>query len=416
MFRALLLPTLILTAIVSTPALAEPDGASLIHATITWESGDSRTGYLRWDKEEATWDDLFHCGYRENPWLEFIDTEALRKEKRARFYETHGLIERVAYALHEDKKPGPGWRMFLIRMGDIQSFEINAGQDDFVITASGSRHRIGGYANDNGSDLWLYESNEAPLEVEWNDLVSITFSAAPENHTPFANRLFGTVESTTGTFTGPIMWDKSECLTIDSLDGENDDGGLSIAMGDIRSIKKVDHRSVFIEEKSGLGYDMQGSNDVNDGNRGIMILTEDLGWVDIPWKRFIKATFSDKTNGGSARTAFGHGQPLNGTVHLTDGTQQTGRLVYDLDEGFAWDIFNGRANLIDYDIPFTMITKIERLPDDACRVFLQSGKILELSEDQDTGQDHGGMLVFPTESTASEFIPWRLVKTVDFSQ
>ncbi len=415
MIRALFL-SLILMGVFSFPAVAQPGGADLIHATITWESGDSRTGYLRWDKEEATWDDLFHCGYRENPWTEFVDMEALKKEKRDRFYETHGLIKRLAYALNEDEVTGPGWRMFLIRFGDIQSFEIHSGKDDFIITCGGARHRIGGYANDNGSDLWLYEMNEEPLEVEWNDLVSIVFSPAPDNHPPFANRLFGTVETTQGSFTGPIMWDKSECLSIDLLDGDNDDGDLSVLMGDIRSIEKVDNRSVLIEEKNGTSYDMGGSNDVNDGNRGIWILTEDLGWVDIPWNRFIKATFIDTTNSGTPRAAFGNNQPLTGTIHLEDGSERAGRLVYDLDEGFAWDIFNGSNNLIDYEIPFTMITRIERLPEAASRVHLQSGQVLELSGNQDTGEDHGGMLVFTEGTSNAELIPWRLVQWVDFSQ
>jgi hypothetical protein len=386
-----------------------------IHATITFEHGESHTGYLRWESEEATWDDLFHSGYRENPWLEFIDTEALKKEKRDRFYETHGLIKRLAYALSEDEISGPGWRMFLIRFGDIQSIEIRDGQDDFVITADGARHRIGGYANDNGSDLWLYEKGQEPLEVEWNDLVSIEFSAAPEDHEPFAHRLYGTVETSKGSFTGPIMWDKSECLDIDNLDGENDSGDLTIPMGNIRSIEKVDNRSVLIEEKDGSSYDMRGSNDVNEDNRGIWILTQDQGWVDIPWKRFIKATFSDQTEGGNPRSAFGNKQPLVGSVHLTDGTILDGRLVYDLDEGFAWDIFNGSQGQIDYDIPFTLITAIERLPDEACRLSLVSGKTLELSGNQDTGEDHGGMLVFQEGATEAQYVPWRLVQAVEFT-
>lgn len=402
-------------AIMPAPASAQHDGANLIYATITWEMGANRTGYLRWDKEEATWDDLFHCGYRENPWLEFIDHSALKKEKRDSYYKTHGLIDRIAYALNEDDEPGPGWRMFLIRFGDIQSFEINSGKDDFVITADGGRHRIGGYANDNGSDLWLYEMGEDPQEIEWNDLTSIVFSPAPEEHAPYAQRLYGTVETAKGLFTGPIMWDKSECLSIDILDGENDNGDLTIAMGDILSIEKRDNRSVIIVEKNGSSYDMHGSNDVNDNNRGIWILTKDLGWVDIPWSRFIKATFSENPGFFNARTDFGNHQHLAGTIDLKDGTTHQGKLVYDLDEGFAWDIFNGSQKQIEYDIPFTEIVMIEPLPEASCRVHLRCGKVMELAGEQDTGKNIGGMLVFPNEGNTVQYVPWTLIQQIRFS-
>jgi len=395
---------------------AQNEGAGFIHATVTWESGDSRTGYLRWDREEATWDDLFHCGYRENPWTEFIDHSALKKEKRDRYYESHGLIDRIAYALNEEDQPGPGWRMLLIRFGDIRNIEVRSGRDDFLITCDGSRHQIGGYANDSGSDLWLYEKDQEPLEIEWNDLTSIEFSSAPDNHPPFAQRLFGTVETTKGSFTGPVMWDKSECLSIDTLDGENDDGDLAILMGDIHSIEKVDSRSVIIVENSGNSYDMRGSNDVNNDNRGIWILTEEMGWVDVPWKRFIKATFSQGPGSGTARKDFGNHQPLKGKIQLKDGTTRVGRLVYDLDEGFAWDIFNGSLGQIDYDIPFALITTIEVLPESKCRVHLKSGKILELSGNQDTGEENGGVLIFPNGKNEAEFMPWRQIHAIDFQQ
>jgi hypothetical protein len=388
----------------------------LIHGTVTFESGESHTGYIRWENEEATWDDLFHCGYRESPWADHIDTDAFQKEKRDHFYQTHGLLKRLAYALNEEDVDVPGWRMFLSSFGDIQSFEIHSGEDDYVVTADGARHRIGGYANDNGSDLWLYEKGQEPLEIEWNDLVSIEFSQAPADHIPFATRLFGTVETTEGDFTGPIMWDKSECLSIDLLDGENESGDLSLAMGNLRSIKKVDNKSVVIEQKDGQVFNMWGSNDVDSGNRGIWILTPEYGWVDIPWKRFIKATFRDGPGGGTPRTAFHNSLPLKGTVRLTDQTTRQGRLVYDLDEGYAWDYFNGNHRLVGYDIPFTLITKVQRLNEEKCRVHLQSGQILELSENQDTGSENGGLLVFSPDETSTEYIPWRLVEAVEFSR
>ncbi len=388
---------------------------SLIYATVQFPDGETHTGYLRWVKEEATWDDLFHCGYRESPWTEFIDAEAFKKDKRDHFYQSHGLIKRVVYALRQDDLDIPGWRMFLIRIGDIQRFEIHAGKDDYIIVADGSKHRIGGYANDDGSDLWLYEKNQEPLRISWNDLVSIDFHPTPDDHPPYATRLFGTVETNEGSFTGPIMWDKSECLSIDQLDGKNDQGKISLAMGDIHSIRKQDNQSVFVEMKDGRAFEMFGSNDVDHGNRGIWVLTPDFGWVDISWKVFQKATFAPKPGCGSPHSDFGHNQPLRGKIELEDGTTRQGRLVYDLDEGFSWDIFNGTQNQISYDIPFTMITRIVRLDNETSRVHLRSGHSLELSQNQDTGVKHGGVLVFNEDESAADYFPWGQIAAVEFS-
>ncbi len=84
--------------------------------------------------------------------------------------------------------------------------------------------------------------------------------------------------------------------------------------------------------------------------------------------------------------------------------------------GFAWDIFNGSHQQIDYDIPFTLITKIEVMAQSKCNVHLQSGIVLELSGNQDTGEKTIGLLVFPKGEGDPEFVPWRQVKAIEFHQ
>lgn len=396
----------------ATDGRLNPANQGLIYGAITWPDGRRQEGFLRWDREEATWDDLFHTGYRENPWHEFIDHEALRRERREEFYANNGLLRRLLYALDEDDQPDGLWRMLEIRFGDIAFIEIRDGKDDFLTTADGGRHQIGGYANDDGSDLWFYEQGAEPVKIEWNDLVRIEFRPAPPDHEPFARRLYGTVESTAGTFTGPIMWDKSECLDTDILDGENDEGDLELPMGRIRSIAKKDGRSVTIVTSDGRTFPMWGSNDVDAGNRGVWILTPDTGWVCISWKRFRKVTFSEAPDSGTPRAHFDHGRPLRGAVLLEDGSRVSGRLVYDLDEGFAWDIFNGEIEGIDYDIPFGLIARIERVDEKTCRVHLRSGRVLELSGNQDTGERHGGVLVFEGEGKSARHLAWREIEAV----
>ena len=147
-------------AVPSSAQVASPPpapNAGFLHATVTWPTGESKSGFLRWKDEEAFWDDLFHSGYIVRVWGDYVDREALRRERRQEYYRTHGLIDRIAYALDQDKKDPLGFRPFVSRFGDLRSIEIHDGDNDFVFTADGARHEIGGYANDAGSPLLLYE-------------------------------------------------------------------------------------------------------------------------------------------------------------------------------------------------------------------------------------------------------------------
>jgi hypothetical protein len=394
-------------------ALAAEPASGFIHGTVTWPGGGSSTGFIRWESEEAFWDDLFHTGYRENPWSGFVDKEKSRKQRRKNYYESHGLIDRIMYALNEEDEDPIGWRMLLIRIGDIERIEIHDGEDDFLVTADGSRHRIGGYGNDDGADLLLYTGDPDPVEIEWNDLTGIEFMAAPAGARPYAERLYGTVETPGASFEGFIQWDVSECLSTDVLDGRLDGRNRDYLMGEIRSIARAKKQNaVDLVFKDGSTQTLGGSNDVNDGNRGIMVENPAWGRVIVPWERFVRVTFSEGHGTGPGRETYDNGRPLTGTVALRDGGQINGRLVIDADEGWRWDIFNGSVDGFDYNIPFFLIQTITPLADDRARLELRSGLVLELGENQDTGKENAGVLVFPPNDGRPRHLLWSEVAAI----
>ena len=407
---------LVLCAVLpASPAAAAAEG--FIHGTVTWPSGETMTGFLRWEGEEACWDDLFHTGYRDNPWREQVDLEKLAELKRKEYYRTHGLLDRLHYYANRGEHDAIGWRMLLIRFGDIVSIEIHDGQDDFMVTADGSRHRIGGYSRDAGSDLMIYpDQGGEPRQVEWNDLTGIVFSPAPPEAVPYAERLHGVVESSLGVFEGFIQWDVSECLSSDILDGSLDGKDHDLAMGDIRAIAPADNgKAAAVTLKSGETLTLDGTNDVDQGNRGIMVENPRWGRVIVPWKRLERVTFSEGHGSGAGRGSYANAGPLRGMVLLRDGSQLSGRLVYDLDEGWRWDIFNGdTAEGLSHNIPFPLIARITPLEGDRCLVRLHDGLELELGDDQDTGQDHGGMLVFSDGSGQGRHVPWADIAAIHF--
>ena len=392
---------------------ATDPAAGFIHATVTWPSGDSKTGFLRWSDEEAFWDDLFQSGYRDLVWGEYADADQLRADRRKEYFATHGLVDRLMYSIHEDKKNPLGSRIFVSRFGDLRSIEIHDGADDYVVTADGARHQIGGYGSDAGARLRLYVPGEEMEKIRWNDLSGIVFSPAPAGAVPYAERLYGRLESTEGPLEGFIQWDQSECTSSDILDGKVEREDVKTPMGEIRSITRARDNSADLVLKDGTTRNLSGSNDVDSGNRGIMVEVADFGRITVPWNRFVSLTFSEGHGSGPGRSSYDNGGPLQGQVTDTAGNVHAGRLVFDLDEAWRWDLFNGKDSRgLEYNLPFHNLARLEPGPDNTCRVTLRGGQVLELGEDQDTGRENAGVLVFATAGAEPVHVIWSDVRNI----
>lgn len=408
------IPAFLFPAVGALAAPAPADG--LIYATVTWPDGDRKTGFLRWDDEEACWDDLFHCGYRDLVWSGYVDLDEMRARRRDEYFRTHGLLDRLAYALDSDKENPLGWRMLISRFGDLQSIEIHDGEDDFAVTADGARHRIGGHGIDVGVRLYLYVAGRERERIRWNDLSGIVFEPAPADAVPYAARMYGTVTATTGVYSGFVQWDKSECLSTDVIDGENENGERDVQMGSIRSIARARDNTSIVVLDDGSELPLRGTNDVNSSNRGVMVEVVDLGRVTVPWNRFEQVVFEAGHGSGRARATFANADPLRGRAETTAGRVLEGQLVYDLDEAFEWDVLNGKDDDgLEYDIPFAQVVRIEPLARARCRVTLHSGRVLELGDDQDTGAQNGGVLVFGDGHDQPEPISWDNLRSIEFA-
>ncbi|MBU8871824.1 MAG: hypothetical protein KOO60_13240, partial [Gemmatimonadales bacterium] len=219
---------------------------------------------------------------------------------------------------------------------------------------------------------------------------------------------------------GFIQWDKSECTSLDILDGDDERGDVELEMGTITSISKARDNSVEVVLKDGTVRYLDGSNDVSSSNRGIMIEVAELGRVTVPWNRFDNINFSEGRGSGPGRETYANSGPIQGTVELGDGRALSGRLVFDLDEAWHWDVFNGQTVAgLEYDIPFSCIARIEPSEDNyggkiSSRVALRSGLVLMLGENQDTGPKNAGMLVFETEDSDPEHLPWNRIRSIEF--
>ncbi len=137
--------------------------------------------------------------------------------------------------------------------------------------------------------------------------------------------------------------------------------------------------------------------------------------VTVPWRRFESVTFSSGHGSGPGREAYQNSAPLQGELIDTDGEVHRGRLVFDLDEAWRWDIFNGTDTAgLQYNIPFHHLARIEPEKGQICRVVLHNGLALELGETQDTGDSNAGVLVFASEGAAAIHVGWRQIRSISF--
>ena len=400
-----------LAAILAAPAPAAgpaDPGAGALYATVTTDDGRELTGFLRngWD---TWWDDVFKVRRPENPWLEHVDLEALAAERRAAYFREHGLFDRLAYVLGgEDEKLDAGL-LFLCRYGQIA--RIDRDRDGATVTVTdGTTHAVRPRGVDLGGDLLVVGPDST--EIDWDEIRSVVFAQAPAGAAPPWRRLRGTVRTADGPLEGWIRWDESECTDRDVLDGEADGTDHELPMGTIAAIAK-DRDGALVERRDGTRLHLTGTNDVNADNRGIAVSTADRGWVTVPWRHFVRVEFAPPGGPGPARAAFPAGAELHGTVTDADGRRHEGRLVWDLDEGWTWDLLNGERDGVEYELPFGDVRRIVPGPE-RTRVELRGGAVLELDAGVDVSGDNHGLLVVGPDGVRR--LAWAAVAEARFAE
>lgn len=392
---------------------AASPGAGLIHATVTLRDGTTHNGFLRWKDEDACWDDVFSARQRDLPWFAFADRAALARERRNRYFATHGLVDRLAWSLHNRDDDVHISRPFVCRYGDLAALRLTEDGDRPVLAVmrDGREVPIGGPSSDIGSDLVIQAAPDRSVELAWDDVREIRFAAAPATAAPNTGRLAGTVEFRGGRLSGTLQWDRSECLGVDTLDSDQQD----VPMAQLRRLARSRRGGSEVTLTDGRVLQLDGTNDVDEGNRGVAVEVAGLGRVTVPWRRFIAADLRVDPATAPGYDTFGPPGELTGTVTTTDGRTLTGRLVYDLDEAWTTDLFHGELDECGYQVPFGRIAAVKPAGPGSCEVTLRDGRRLSLAGDEDTGDGHAGLLVFVPGRERPEYVPWSAVGRLEFA-
>ena len=144
----------------------------------------------------------------------------------------------------------------------------------FLTLKNEDRMEVSGGSNDINAKINILDQEAGELTLKWNKIRMIEFMAVSRPlEKKFGEPLFGTVDTQSGQFRGFIQWDHQECVDTDKLDGDCENGDISIEFGKIKSIEKH-RRGSLVTLHSGKEYYIYGTNDVNDDNRGIIILNQ----------------------------------------------------------------------------------------------------------------------------------------------
>jgi hypothetical protein len=133
------------------------------------------------------------------------------------------------------------------------------------------------------------------VEVRWDAFDEIAFHESLVESGGYdgfdgGHSLRGTVETEDGTLlTGWIRWDNDEASGWELLNGEDRGVTFEIEFAQIASIRRLGSWGCEVTLRDGRIFELEGSNDVDSGNKGIYINLDDEETVLVPWWDFREA-------------------------------------------------------------------------------------------------------------------------------
>lgn len=394
-----LLVAMLATAVVS-PAQSHE---GFIYGKV-YTSRNTYTGAIRWGSEEVFWSDLFNAAKADNNYEKLVPEKKSNQESWFDYNWNFGSIWENS-TTHQ----------FTCQFGNIKEMIMSRRGNVTLKLKNGGEIEVEDDGNDIGEPIKILDNELGELSIDWGNINRIEFLPTPKRlEQTFGAPLYGTVEGTRREkYTGFIVWDNDERVSTDKLDGDSDDGDVSIRMGDIVSIERRGRGSQVVT-KSGRDVYLTGSNDVNSGNRGVMVVIPEIGVISFSWEAFRKVTFTTPPNSGQAFDDYKAPKFMMGTVSPFDGRDVKGRIIYDIDEALDFEIIEGEENGIKYHIPLRNIRKITPRNSDYSDVELVSGQRLLLGDGRDVGDGNAGLLVFVQGRKDPVYIRWRQVDHITF--
>jgi len=227
-----------------------------LFGTLTTRRGDEFTGYICWDIDELFTKDV-------------LDGESKGRSRKVKF-------------------------------GKISSIERYSSNGATVVLRNGDELLLRGTndVDDSNSGIIVTDSKLGQVVVQWDEFDIVHFST-PDREVQYRDfdggrKIKGTVYTEDGDeYSGFIRWDDDEEYTWEILDGENHDVEFDIDFAFIKQIENKSYRSSIVTLVDGRKFRLSGSNDVDEDNKGIYIMTDDGDEVEVEWDEFTKVEFDN---------------------------------------------------------------------------------------------------------------------------
>ncbi len=380
-----------------TPLLLAQPGR--ICGTVYTRDGETFEGPIRWDKNEAFWDNILD-GTKKR---EGKHEEGRRREKRISIFGLDITWDEKGY---ESSQASSG-----IQFGYLKTLEQRTRNRAKLELKNGESIMFYGASSDVGSgvrEIIIVDPREGEVELDWDDLDIIEFAECdPDLITRPETRLYGEVETRRGDkFKGFVTWDVDELFYSDILDGEEKHRKRKIPFGKIKAIERRSSSSAWVYLRNGDKLKLSGTNDVNSGNRGIVVNDPEFGRVTIGWDDFDRLELLD---GGDKYLVtydeFEDPRPLYGVVYDEDGNSYEGFIRWDDDETYNWELLDGEYRGVEIDVEFAQIAEIEKASSRSCRVVTRSGNRFKLTGSNDVNDENKGIFV-TTENGDEVELDW----------
>jgi hypothetical protein len=383
-----------------------------IYGRIYTDRGDILEGPIRWDKNEASWDDMLD-GYKE-------PTRKAKKEKRRKYSDEGSEVKIFGLTIFREGVTWGSSRQSCIAFGHIEKLTPESDDGAVLLLKNGEEVFIESSSTDLGTgirELVIEDEDEGELELDWYDIEYIEFFDGGDVESDFGERIYGTVTtSKAGEFTGWICWDIDEMFMKDIIDGHDKRRKRKIKFEKIARIEKISSQASLIVLKDGKEIRLDDSNDVDSGNRGIVVSDRKLGRVIVQWDEF--ESLEIKQPSGADYVSyddFDGGRKIFGSVYDEDGEEYTGKIRWDNDEEYGWEILDGDYRGVEFDIAFENIKSIEKLSRRSSRVTLWDDRKFKLRDSNDVDSDNNGIFVSTgSDPDDEEVIDWEDFDRIEF--
>ncbi len=268
------------------------------------DAGGSMRGIVIEDEDEGEieldWDDIEKVTFSQAPRDLDRDRERLHGVVETEVGDFTGFVvwdrdEALGRDILDGDENGRGRKIEFSRIASIERL----GSWGSLVTLTGGREMELEDSNDVDDDnrgIEVTIEDLGKVDIPWKHFERVTFTDAPRSpaYDEFdgGHELRGTVVGRDGErVSGTIVWDLDERYSWESLDGNIRDVEFTILFQHITRVTPTSHRAARVTLTDGLELELKGSNDVNDGNKGVVVIGNDgletlFMWDDIEYVSF----------------------------------------------------------------------------------------------------------------------------------